>query len=235
MTEGNMTPTTPAPEAPAPKKKHLVRNVVLGVTGGIVFLGGIAACGGDDADMDAAPAAETTEAVEETTAAETTEAAPVEEVVEEEPVEEEATADGTYANPFPAGTILDAGEATIVVGDVTWKGDKAVAGANQFNDPAPEGMTYAVVPITVENVAADDAITPWVEVTVEYVSTAGQTYTSSDTFAVAPEPAFNDINDLYPGAAGTGNEAIAIPSDDDHAGLWHVTYGWTTDGYVQAK
>ncbi|WP_307858273.1 TM2 domain-containing protein [Cellulomonas fulva] len=146
----------------------------------------------------------------------------------EQPVDEAPAAEeGTRENPYPIGTPVtvtgwDDSTWEITIGKPDLDGTDEVAAANQFNDPAPKGMVYAVVPVTATRVSGE-AEAPWIGVSVEYVSAAGTTHTQSDTMSVAPDPSFNDINELYEGASGTGNVVIAIPEDDAGKGAWAVS------------
>ncbi|MDQ0744350.1 hypothetical protein QFZ62_001658 [Clavibacter sp. B3I6] len=149
--------------------------------------------------------------------------------------EEAGPAVGTRDNPAPIGTVVTglAGgtpEWEVTLGTPVLEANAAVTAENMFNDPAPEGMQYAMVPVTATYVGTESA-SPMFEIQVEFVSAAGTTHTESDTLAVAPEPQFNSINELFPGASGTGNVVIAIPSADAAAGTWAVTPGFLADPY----
>jgi len=167
--------------------------------------------------------------VVEPTTEDDTEPAPEEQ--SDEPVEEtEAAGDlGSRSNPAPFGETVTFSEA----GTDTWSAflsnavldaTDAVAAANQFNEPAPEGMVYAMVTLNVTRLG-EEAATPWVDLSVEFVSSAGTTHTIADTAAVAPAPTMTDLNDMYAGATGAGNVVIAIPQADSAAGTgnWTIT------------
>jgi hypothetical protein len=134
---------------------------------------------------------------------------------------------GTRNNPAPIGTVITIGNADapdyeVTLGAPTLNGNEAIAAANQFNSPAPEGFEYAILPITVTYVGTETG-TPWIDLSIKFVSAAGTTHTTSDAIAVEPEPTFMSINELYPGASGTGNIAILIPIADAEAGTWAVS------------
>lgn len=143
---------------------------------------------------------------------------------EPEPVEPDV---GTRDNPAPLGTtveIVEYGDPVyeVVLGPATLDAADAVAEANMFNEPAPEGFQYALLPVNVTYVGAESG-TPWVDLSIEFVSSAGTTHTEADVMAVAPEPTFMSINELYPGGTGTGNVVIAIPTDDAENGTWTIS------------
>ena len=148
-------------------------------------------------------------------------AAPADEAEADAPAEV-----GTRENPAPIGTTVEmttAGAPTyeVTLGTPTLDATALVAEANQFNEPAPEGFQYAVLPVTVTYVGTETG-TPWIDLSVSFVSAAGTTHTGADSLAVAPSPMFMEINELYPSASGTGNIVIAIPTADAAKGTWTV-------------
>ncbi|NNH07154.1 TM2 domain-containing protein [Cellulomonas fimi] len=153
---------------------------------------------------------------------------PVEEPLPEEPAAEEPAAEqGTRENPLPLGTPVtvedyDGPAWEVTLGAPTYDATEAVRAANQFNEEAPAGLTYVVVPVTVTRLGAA-AEAPWIGLNIEYVTASGTTHTSADTMAVAPEPTFNDINELYTGASGAGNVVLAVPTGDAGTGAWKIS------------
>ncbi len=151
-------------------------------------------------------------------------AAPIEEGEESEP---DAGAEvGTRENPAPIGTTIEittAGAPTyeVTLGAPTLDATALVLAENQFTEAPPEGFQFALVPVEVTYTGTETG-TPWIDLRIEFVSAAGTTHTDADTLAVAPAPTFMDINELYPGASGTGNIVIAIPTADAAAGTWTV-------------
>lgn len=134
---------------------------------------------------------------------------------------------GSRANPAPLGSVVElssagAVEYEVTLGASTLLANDLVAAANQFNDAAPEGFQYAMVPVTVTYMGIGTG-TPWIDLQVKFVSAAGTTHTSSDVSAVDPAPTMMDINELYPDASGTGNVVIAIPTADAALGTWTVS------------
>lgn len=144
----------------------------------------------------------------------------------ETPSEPEVSDEGTRDNPFPAGSVLSNDEVEVTLGAANWAADGVVADENQFNEPAPEGTTYVIVPVTIANVASVEPVTPWLELQVFYVAPDGRSY--EEASVVVPEDVI-DIDDLYEGGTGTGNLVYAIPSEAHEAGVWGVELGWFSD------
>lgn len=143
---------------------------------------------------------------------------------------------GTRDDPFPAGTTLvgtgstGADEVTFLLGAAVWGADAQIMAENQFNDPAPEGSTYVLVPVTITNVASEEAVVPWLAVTVSYVAPDGRSY--DEASAVIPGE-LSDIGDLYVGGSATGNLAFVLPTAAQ-GGVWAVAYGWSDPVFVAA-
>lgn len=139
--------------------------------------------------------------------------------------EPESEDQGTRENPLPLGSTvtleaLGESEWEVTVGPATLDATEAVIAENTFNDPPEEGLQYALLSLTATYIGAESG-TPSFDLTYSYVSSSGTTHETFDTFAVAPDP-LSDVNELYPGASGTGNILIAIPSDDPSGGVWKV-------------
>lgn len=155
-----------------------------------------------------------------------------------EPAGEAAAEVGTRESPAALGTTMEttiagAPQYEVTLGASTLDANALVAGANQFNEPAPAGFQFAVVPVTVTYRGAETG-TPWVDLQIEFVSAAGTTHTSADTLAVGPAPTMMDINELYPDASGTGNVVIAVPTADIEKGTWAVSGLFSGDKYYFA-
>jgi len=144
--------------------------------------------------------------------------------------------DGSRDLPFPAGTVLSASEGgvetlTVTVGPATWNADATVMAENQFNDPAPEGSVYVLVPVTITNVGSAEAVIPWLAVDIAYVAPDGRSYDRAS--AVIPGN-INDIGDLYEGGSATGNLAFVLPTTAQ-GGVWAVSNGWSDPVFVAAN
>lgn len=179
--------------------------------------------------------AASTEPVAEATDGATTEEATAEESEEAtaEETETDAGAEGTRDNPFPAGSVIGTDEIEVSFGDANWDANDIVADENQFNDAAPEGSTYVLLPVTFTNVASTEAVTPWLELSVSFVAADGRSF--DEASAVIPE-SLMDIDDLYEGGTGEGNFVYAIPTDVQEGGVWAVELGWFSDtAFVEAR
>jgi hypothetical protein len=144
--------------------------------------------------------------------------------------------EGTRRDPFPAGTVLAGSQQGLTVAEVTlgaaiWAADDVIRAENQFNDPAPEGSTYVILPVTVTNVGTDDPVTPWLDLDVAYVAPDGRSFEKASV--VVPNN-LNDVADLYEGGTGTGNIAFTIPVDQQ-GGVWAVSWGFSDPVFVSAS
>ena len=97
----------------------------------------------------------------------------------------------------------------------------AVAAGNQFNDATPAGMVYAEVTVNVKRLA-EKAATPWIDLSVKFVSAAGTTHTSFD-HSVSIDGTLMDLGEMYAPATAAGVVVVAIPVADAAAGTWTVS------------
>jgi len=133
---------------------------------------------------------------------------------------------GTRANPAAIGQVVTISQAGVPQWEVSLSAPNldataAVAAANQFNEAAPEGMVYAQVTVNVKRLA-DEAATPWIDLTVEFVSAAGTTHAEYD-HSVSVDGTLTDLGEMYAPATGSGLVTIAIPVADAAAGTWTVS------------
>lgn len=155
--------------------------------------------------------------------------------VTEEPVEEDPLSDiGSRKNPAPMGTTVifsdksgDVWEVTL--SDPILNANEIIANENMFNDPAPEGLQYAMVTVTAKYIGKETGTPAW-DLSISFVSAAGTTHTSGDFSAVEPN-SLNDVNELYPDAIGVGNVVIAVPSADIESGNWTISSGYGNEKY----
>lgn len=162
---------------------------------------------GQDGQDEAEPAAET-EQQEETSDSE-----------EEEQAE---SAEGTRDNPLALGSTVESGDWAVTINSFTPNADDQVAAENQFNDPAPEGHSYALVGADVTYTGEDSEML-MMGVEIAYVSSGGETIEAFDTMAMAPDE-LDSAAELYNGGTESGNVALAVPEDDD--GLIRVRVGF---------
>jgi hypothetical protein len=133
---------------------------------------------------------------------------------------------GSRARPAPLGTTVQIDSAAgpvdweVTLGSPTLDADDLIAAESDLAEPAPAGFQYAMIPVTVVYRGTETG-TPWADLAVDFVSAAGTAHSSSETFAVAPEP-LTDVNELTPGASGTGNVVVAVPRADAEDGTWVV-------------
>lgn len=144
--------------------------------------------------------------------------------------------EGTRNDPFPFGsTLVGSGagnveEVLIDLGTAQWGAGDIVMAENRFNDPAPDGSVYVLLPVTITNVGSDEPITPWLDVDIIYVAPDGRSY--EQEWASIPND-LADIGDLYEGGSATGNLAFILPIDSQ-GGVWGVSYGWSDPVFVAA-
>ncbi|PFG18502.1 hypothetical protein [Serinibacter salmoneus] len=203
----------------------LVVSVLGGVIGAIVFVvlvaGAVDEAFSED-EVTVETAAEAEDAEEETEA----EAAAQDESQNESEGESEGAAGqvGTRDNPAPLGSVITGEEWEVVIDAVQLDATDAVMAANQFNDPPADGEAYLIVTVTTTYLGQDSSYDSMVD--VDYVTADGTVITSSDNFAVAPEPEFG-MTELFTGASSTGNIVLAAPLGD--TGLLRVTPGLFAD------
>lgn len=133
---------------------------------------------------------------------------------------------GTRGNPAPLGTIVkvsdDQGlQYEITLNATILNANDVVATENEYSEAAPEGMQYAMVSVTAAYKGSDSG-SPSSDVDIAFVSAAGTTHSSYDTY-VYVEPSLSSIRDLYTDASGTGSVVVSIPTADVEAGTWVVS------------
>lgn len=149
------------------------------------------------------------------------------------PAETKEPEQGTRTNPFPKGTTVGTEEVSLTLGEVTWNATDIIAGENQFNDPAPAGTTYALLPVTITNVSNPDAVTPWLAFDITFVADDGRSF--EEASVVIPGE-LTDIADLYPGGVAQGNIAFALPNEVSGGGVWAIeeTFGFGEPVFIAA-
>ncbi|MFD2758076.1 hypothetical protein [Gulosibacter faecalis] len=150
---------------------------------------------------------------------------------DEEAVAEEAGADdaaeaGTRENPVPLGSTLEGKDWIITINSVTLDATEAVLAENQFNEAPADGNVYILVNYTVTYTGDDLEGSMPIMTTVEFVTAAGNTVESYESFTVAPD-AIDTTSTLYEGASATGNEVFEVPAPAD--GVIAVKPGMTAD------
>lgn len=128
---------------------------------------------------------------------------------------------GGRDNPLPLGETIETGDWSVTINSFTANADDEVAGENEFNDPAPEGHSYALINADA-TYNGDDSEMVMMGVSIDYVTSSGETVGAFDSMAVAPD-ALESSAELFEGGTESGNIALAIPEDDD--GLIRVQLG----------
>lgn len=195
-----------------------IAGIITGALGFIIAILGFALFGTFISAVEEEPEAEVSEESEaeaaEEQAEEEAEASTAQEEEGEEPAPAEDPGDeGSRDNPLPIGEAVSSDEWEVTINNITRNADDEVAAENQFNDPSPEGSSYALVNITATYLG-DDSEMPLLSTEVSYVSESGETVNAFDHLAIAPDE-FDSMTELYNGGTEQGNVAIAIPDDDE--------------------
>tara|TARA_R110002051_G_scaffold60546_8_gene110873 strand:- start:13568 stop:14158 length:591 start_codon:yes stop_codon:yes gene_type:complete len=148
---------------------------------------------------------------------------------------ETAAEEGTRDNPAALGSTVEIGDNAgpqfqVTISDVNLDAGDVIAKANQFNDPAEDGMQFVTAAVTYTYVG-DETGNPWLDVQIEFVSAAGTTHTTGDAFVVGPEPEITSINEMYNGATETGNIVLMVPSADIEAGTFSISSLFGSEKY----
>jgi len=187
----------------------------------LVLAFALAGCSSDDSSTESAPSSESStedNAADETAADDTTDT---------------EAAVGTRENPAPAGDPIEVltwdgkPEYTVTLGAITLDGNAQVAAAGEFNDVPEAGMQYIIVPVTY-TYTGDESGTPWIDVSIEFVSAAGTTHGPYEVVAMLPN-ATTDVSELYPGGTGSGDMALMVPSADITSGTLALSSILATD------
>jgi hypothetical protein len=135
----------------------------------------------------------------------------VDEGIEGETEEPSTPVEGTRANPYPIGAVLETNDWQVVVNEVNLDASKEIAAESRVNDPAPEGQVYLMANLTITYIGDDaDGSSPWTN--IEYVTAEGNTVSSTDTFVMEPD-SLDRHKTLYEGASTSGNIAFTVPAD----------------------
>ncbi len=146
---------------------------------------------------------------------------------EDAPVAETPASDaGTRENPLPLGTEIEltsigGADYRLTPGASTLNANDVVAAENPFNEAAPAGSQYALLPLSLTYVGSETG-NPFVDIQVSFVSADGNTYEQYDTAVVGPAP-LTGINELFPDASAQGNVVIAIPTAGAEQGVWSIS------------
>lgn len=163
--------------------------------------------------------------------------APAEEVADEPAEEDAPSADVGASRDNPAQPVTDAveistngGTMSVTLGNVNWDANSAIADANMFNEEAPEGQVYILVPVTIQY-SGPETITPWIELDVSYVAVDGRSYNEA---SVVVDADLMDIGDLYDGGTAEGEIPFLIPESAVGSGVFSVEAFLTGGTYFVA-
>jgi hypothetical protein len=179
------------------------------------------------------PDDDTTEAPEEDTVAEDAADAEEADTAAEVSVDEGADAEdegaesaavlGTRDAPLPLGTVIEMGDWTIAVTDVTVDATDLVMAENEFNDPPVEGRQFVLfrVEATYEG---DDSGNPWLDFSWAIVGSGGNTFggASFDDYCGVIPDALDERGETFPGGSVEGNVCISAASDQLEGGTIFV-------------
>lgn len=136
--------------------------------------------------------------------------------------EEPAAADGTRDNPLPAGSTIEGGTWSVVVGATVLDANAAVTEANQFNQPPADGQTYISVPIQATYTGDESAYTA--EIQVAYVTASGETIDATSATVVTDDSM--GLDELYNGGQASYSQYLMVPTDGLADGLIRVRPGF---------
>lgn len=142
-----------------------------------------------------------------------------------EPATESPASEVGTSRDNPAQPVTDAvaistngGTMSVTLGNVNWDANAAIAEANMFNEEAPEGQVYIVVPVTIQY-TGPETITPWLELSVAYVAEDGRSYNEA---SVVVGTDLMNVGDLYDGGTAEGEIPFLIPESAVGTGVFSV-------------
>ncbi|MCL2455057.1 MAG: hypothetical protein FWD18_07155 [Micrococcales bacterium] len=130
---------------------------------------------------------------------------------------------GTRANPVPAGTSAEVGDWTITLAPTTLDAADVVLAENSYNDPPEEGRQFIMTEVSFAY-DGEDSATPWVSLSIKFVGSDGNTYSSGtdDGCGVIPSPRLMDVGEMYAGASSAANVCLSVPTAAIDGGSWSV-------------
>lgn len=116
--------------------------------------------------------------------------------------------------PLPLGTELRFEDWAVSITEVS-RGDEAaqaIAGANQFNDPAPEGWQYLLASLKLTNISTEqEAKSVLFGVDLRVTGTRNVLYSRASV--VVPQPLEGE---LFPEGSAEGQIAFLVPAEEDN-------------------
>lgn len=141
------------------------------------------------------------------------------------------SAPGTRHNPVPAGTTVRVGDWQVTLGPTVLDAITQIATENQFNEPPATGRRFTLVPVTVTYNGTESG-TPWIDLSIKFYGASGNTFGAGgedDYCGVVPD-SFNDVSEMFPGARGSGNACVSVPTDQVVGGSWIVENSLSFEG-----
>lgn len=151
-----------------------------------------------------------------------------------EPAEQGAPSveEGTRDNPLTLGTTVESGDWEVTVNSVELDATDTLMSENTFNDAPAEGNVYIMAEVAATYIGSNpEGETPYVS--VEYVSSGGNSFASHDSMVVTPND-FDSLETLYEGASTSGNIAMEVPQEDLESGTLRVSPGLFGDAVFYA-
>ena len=136
---------------------------------------------------------------------------------------------GTRTDPIPAGTAAPVGDWTITLEPTVTNAADAVAAANQFNKPAPDGKQFVMVKVNATYNGAGSKLAA-ADLQISFVGSGGNTFGSNpdDYCGVIPEPLIN-TGEVFTAATASGNECASVTTDQIPGGSWSVKAGFGSE------
>ncbi|GAA2033058.1 hypothetical protein GCM10009720_11870 [Yaniella flava] len=125
--------------------------------------------------------------------------------------------EGTRDNPLALGTAVTASDWEVTVNSVDLSATEAVLVENPLNEEPAEGNGFITVNVTATYLGDDSSGETPMGVSVEYVSSQGNSFDTTASLIVVPE-SFDSMETLYEGASTTGNFGIEVPMEDVESG-----------------
>ena len=142
---------------------------------------------------------------------------------------------GTRTDPIPAGTAATVGDWTITLEPTVTNAADAVAAANQFNKPAPDGKQFVMVKVNATYNGAGSKLAA-ADLQISFVGSGGNTFGSDpdDYCGVIPEPLIN-TGEVFTAATASGNECALVTTDQIPGGSWSVKAGFGSEAIFFAQ
>ena len=126
---------------------------------------------------------------------------------------------GSQEDALPIGSEVDLGNGwriKVNSADVSPGATALVEQANTFNEPPEPGKRYIIVNLSATLTSSENSEpkSPWLELDYAVFGSDGVERSSSDTFAVAPDPALDELAELMVGATATGNVVFAVGAEE---------------------